>query len=242
MITSLPSLHAQLCKRLCAWLAANARRPPHALPADVVAECAAAIGLPLGPEVTQLVDQLQRWITLRAIAKPDADWPSLVDVVRSDLFRRIRSGLPVLDYQPPRAQSELWYDLVLQRGPHRADDGVDTDRQKVDPESGVVLRRQWYRVVEVLGEQRFLLAVDDGRSPHRFVLWRDDHPDWKPHWRTFRFEMRRLLRDGKLTEPIRCSIETTPPRYLWWVQNAAFVTDTTVLTTQENGHEQYKMD
>lgn len=223
MLPSLHPRHAKLCKSLCNWLATTSQTTA-ALPPEVVARCAAEIGLEMGPDERHLVALLQQWLTLRAVAKPQAPWPSLVDLVRSDLFARLRAGLPVLPYPPPRSQGELWYDVVLQQGPHRADEGtVDADRTRVDPKDGVVLRRQWYQVLETLGDQRFLIAPDDSRSPHRFVLWRAANPEWRPHWRTFRIEERRLLRDGKLTPPMRCQIEVTPPRHVWWVQNAAFV-------------------
>lgn len=98
------------------------------------------------------------------------DWePSDVDIVKSRLFWRIRSGYAPLPWAPPCAYSCPWYELVEDLGNHAAFDcWRHSDDDPHFPGTWVIAQTP-YQHIETLPDNRHVV----GFGEYRFELHRD---------------------------------------------------------------------
>lgn len=97
------------------------------------------------------------------------DWePSDIDIVKSRLFWRIRSGYAPLPWAPPCAYSCPWYEVVEDLGSHAA---FEARRVLDDKHLGDVwfIAQTPYKHVETLEDNRHVVAFGE----YRFEVHRD---------------------------------------------------------------------
>ena len=138
---------------------------------DLAADAGAHHGIPLlTTGDMMLLGAMRLWIeTVRKIDRYGIEWlPSDVDMLKSRLFWRIRSGKQPLPEPPPTAYSCPWYELIEDDRPHWAYD------MWVNPHGDTCAISQCGYAVEVFGENRYPEVVRFGS--YRFKTWMGDSP------------------------------------------------------------------
>lgn len=127
-----------------------------------------------------LADMLILWIdTVREAQKDHAfygpEWlPTVSDFYKSALFERIRSGKAPLPEPPPIGLACPWYAVVEDPGPHYVIDIAC----RVPGDAGlgandIVLLQNGYTIVEVRGDQDYVVRDTYPETSYRFRLWYD---------------------------------------------------------------------
>jgi len=92
-------------------------------------------------------------------------YPNSIDIEKSRLFWRIRTGKKPLDYPPPRAYSCPWYEVVEDLEPHY---GQEFFKWEDGKESKVVLNQCVYDLIDEEDDGSCIL----GFGPWRFKVWK----------------------------------------------------------------------
>lgn len=107
-----------------------------------------------------------RWISTARGSKPTyytKDWlPSDVDMIKSRLFWRLRSGKKPLPEAPPTAYSCPWYEVVEEDKPHGA-------YEMTVHEGKAHIAQCAYEIEEMNGNEPSIVKF----NCYRFKVWRD---------------------------------------------------------------------
>lgn len=108
------------------------------------------------------------------------DWlPTSVDIIKSRLFWRIRSGKEPLEYPPPRAYSCPWYEVVEDGKPHSLWEGVYISKDLALHEGKpIAIIAQCGYAIDRMNDKLPLSEPEVvGYGPWRFKVWKQDD-DW----------------------------------------------------------------
>lgn len=164
------------------------------------------------PEELELCKQFMLYVqtarnTGYAFVRPDG-WPAEVDIIKSALFERIRSGKQPLDEPPPIGFACPWYAVVEDPGPHFV--GTMGDDVRVAPTifgnkmpNVIIMLQSHWEIVEQLGFQSYIVRDGYHSTSYRFDLWYDSnwrHPSikrWQGGWflRNIKFRPEQALNE-----------------------------------------------
>ena len=131
---------------------------------------------PLSPHDKTLIMQTVTWVKTVNDARPagaPARYPSLTDIETSDLFKRIRQGLPPMPWAPPTRQRHPAYELIENaRGRHR----IAPDAEGFGMDSVMLEGAAWRRLAGAPTDREQFVAF--GRWPLAYRLQAQDVPRW----------------------------------------------------------------
>lgn len=136
------------------------------------------------PELTRHQDLRNVALVLAAVCWVDtarqyyrAGWmPKDMDILKSRLYWRLRTGKPPLPEPPPRAFSCPWYEVIEELTPHR-----NQEMQLLKDGKGVYLNQCRYALLEKrddgvmilgFGRWRFRAWSQEAQAPDQAVCWK----------------------------------------------------------------------